>query len=99
MFQRLSQLCVALLQLFEQPHILNSDDSLISEGFEKFDLFFSKRSNFLAADCDHSDRNTLSQQRRADYGSRPGNRLSGLRVRELCQLCCNVMNVYRLAVD
>src|SRR5215510_5558943 len=99
MFQRLSQLCVALLQLFEQPHILNSDDRLISEGFEKFDLFFSKRSNFLAADCDHSDRNTLSQQWRTKCSSHPRNWLSGLIVGELRQLCCNVMNVYRLAVD
>src|SRR5262245_27737793 len=50
MFQGFAQLCVALLDLLEQSDIFNGDDSLISEGFEKFDLFFSKRSNFLAAD-------------------------------------------------
>src|SRR5215813_12386307 len=99
MLQSFAQLCVAFLDLFEQAHILDGDDSLISEGFEKFDLFFSKRSNFLAADCDHSDRNTLSQQRRADCGSHPCNRLSSLIVRELCQFCCDIMHVYGLTVD
>src|SRR5262249_5719533 len=99
MLQGFAQFRVAFLDLLEQSHVLNGDDSLISEGFEKFDLFFSKRSNFLAADCDHSDRNTLSQQWRTKCSSHPRNWLSGLIVGELRQLCCNVMNVYRLAVD
>src|SRR5215813_7725630 len=99
MLQGLPQFCIALLDLYEQSDIFNRDDSLISEGFEKFDLFFSKRSNFLAADCDHSDRNTFSQQWRTKCGSHPRNWLSGLIVGELRQLCCHVMNVYRLAVD
>src|SRR5262245_30323606 len=99
MLQGLPQFCVALLDLFEQSHVLDRDHGLVSEGLKKFDLFFSKWSNFLAADGDHSDRNTLSQQWRAECGSHSGNWLSRFIVRELCQLCCNVMYVYRLAVD
>src|SRR5262249_41442009 len=99
MLQGLAQFRIALLDFLEEPHILDGDDRLVGEGFEEFDLFFSKRSNFLAADCDHSDRNTLSQQWRTKCSSHPRNWLSGLIVGELRQLCCNVMNVYRLAVD
>ena len=39
MLQRLAQFRVALLDFFEQPHILDSDDRLIGEGFEQSDLF------------------------------------------------------------
>src|SRR5215831_16312134 len=99
MLQGLPQFCVALLDLFEESHVLDGDHGLIREGFEKGDLFVSERSNFLAADCDHSDRNTLSQQWRTKCSSHPRNWLSGLIIGELRQLCCNVMNVYRLAVD
>src|SRR5215813_4457966 len=31
MLQRLSQFCVAFLDLFEQPHVLDGDNSLIGE--------------------------------------------------------------------
>src|SRR5215475_304204 len=43
MLQRLAQFGVALLEFFEQPHILDGDNGLISEGFEKRDLFVSER--------------------------------------------------------
>src|SRR5262249_13798918 len=99
MLQRLAQFGIALLNLLEQPYVFDGDHRLVSEGLKKFDLFFSKRSNFLAANGDHSDRNTLAQQWRAECCSHPGNWLSRLIVRELCKLCCNVMYVYRLAVD
>src|SRR5262245_30749914 len=62
MLQSLTEFCVALLDFLEQPHILDGDHGLVGEGFEKGDLFFSKRSNFLATDRDDSYRNTLSQQ-------------------------------------
>ncbi len=40
MLQRLAQFCVALLDLLEQPHVLNRDHRLVGEGFEKCDLLF-----------------------------------------------------------
>ena len=43
MLQGLAQFCVALLQFFEQPHVLDRDHRLIGEGFEESDLLVSKR--------------------------------------------------------
>src|SRR5215469_5950918 len=38
MFQGLAQFRVALLNLFEQPHVLDGNDGLVGEGFQEFDL-------------------------------------------------------------
>ena len=35
MLQRLAQFCVALLDFFEQPHVLDGDDGLVGEGFQQ----------------------------------------------------------------
>ena len=43
MLQRLAQFRVALLQFFEQPDVLDSDDGLVGESFEKRNLFVGKR--------------------------------------------------------
>ena len=42
MLQRLAQFRVALLDFFEQPHVLDGDHRLIGEGFEERDLFIEK---------------------------------------------------------
>ena len=67
MLQRLPQFCVALLNLFEQPHVLNSDDGLIGESFEQRDLFIRERSNFTSPQAHHANRRTLPQQRHGQY--------------------------------
>src|SRR6266508_3124014 len=38
--QSLAQFCVALLDFFEQPDVLDGDDRLVGENFEQRDLFF-----------------------------------------------------------
>ena len=43
MLQGLAQFCVALLHLLEQPHVLDGDHGLVSEGFEKRDLLLSRK--------------------------------------------------------
>src|SRR5262249_45993218 len=43
MLQGLAQLCVALLDLFEQSHIFNGDHCLVCEGFKQSDLLVGKR--------------------------------------------------------
>ena len=68
MLQGLAQFCVALLEFFEQPHVLDRDDGLIGEGFEQSDLLVSERSNLCAANHDRTDGNSLTQQRRGKYG-------------------------------
>ena len=64
MLQRLAQFRVALLDFFEQPHVLDGDHRLIGEGFKQIDLPVGERTDFLAANIDRPDRNTLAQQRR-----------------------------------
>ena len=49
MLQRLAQFCVALLDLLEQPHVLDGDHGLIGEGFEQRDLFVGERADLRAA--------------------------------------------------
>src|SRR5262249_10836564 len=50
MLQCLAQFCVELLEFFEQPHVLDGDDRLVSEGLEKRNLFVRKWPDFCAAD-------------------------------------------------
>src|SRR5262245_25057196 len=38
-------LCETLLQLVEQPHVLDGDDSLVGKGFEQLDLHRSEWAN------------------------------------------------------
>src|SRR5690348_8882094 len=40
MLQGFAQFCVALAEFLEQPHILNGNDGLVGEGFQKSDLLF-----------------------------------------------------------
>src|SRR5262249_53609127 len=46
LLQRLGEIAVSFLQLFEQPYVLNGDDGLVCKSLEKGDLFFGKRMNF-----------------------------------------------------
>src|SRR5262245_49826405 len=62
MLQGIAQLYVSVLQFFEQPHVLDGDHCLISEGLEKRDLLFSEGTNFRASDKNDADCNPLSQQ-------------------------------------
>ena len=64
MLQRLAQFRVALLDLLEQPHVLDRDDGLVGEGFEQRDLLLGERPHFGAANQDSADRDSLTKQRR-----------------------------------
>ena len=46
MLQGFAQFCVALLEFFEQPDVLDGDHGLIGKGFKKRDLFIGKRTRF-----------------------------------------------------
>ena len=39
LLQRLGKIAVALLQFFEQPHVLDGDHRLVGEGFQQRNLF------------------------------------------------------------
>ena len=61
MLQGLAQFCVAFLELFEQPHVLDGDHCLVGKGFEQLDLFVGERTDFRAA----NDESPRSQPPRA----------------------------------
>ena len=67
MLQRLAQFRVALLDFFEQPHVLDGDDRLVSEGFEKCDLFLGEGTDLDSTNKNCPDRNPFSEQRRSQY--------------------------------
>ena len=50
-FTRSSLLLQGFLKFLEQPDVLNGDDCLVGEGFEKLDLHRGKRTH-LGATCD-----------------------------------------------
>src|SRR5262245_14731971 len=52
---------VLLLQLREQPHVLNGDDGLVGEGLEEFDLFIQERPWRGASYRNGADGSALSQ--------------------------------------
>src|SRR5215468_437597 len=42
MFQSFAQFCVAFLDLFEQPHVLNRDHCLVGKSFEELNMLLGK---------------------------------------------------------
>src|SRR5262245_61076922 len=75
MLQSLPQLCVALLQFLKQPHVLDSDDSLIGESLEQRDLLLRERTDFCTTNCDTPNGPALPQQWRYKHGSSTSNLL------------------------
>src|SRR4030095_8432526 len=69
MCQRLTQLCVALLDFFEQPDVFDGDDRLIGEGFDESDFFFDERINYRSTYENCSNRNTFAHERDSKLGS------------------------------
>src|SRR5262245_52183340 len=53
MLQSLAQFCVTLLDLLEQPYVFDGNDSLVSESFDKRDLFVCEWPKFWATEMDH----------------------------------------------
>jgi hypothetical protein len=58
----LSQRTILLLQLCEQPDILNGDDRLVTEGLDERDLLVGERLDLASAHHDHSDGNVLPHE-------------------------------------
>ena len=61
MLQRLAQFCVALLEFFEQPYVLDGDDRLVSESFKQRDLFFGKGIELPSGECESAPMGTPSR--------------------------------------
>src|SRR5215510_9313052 len=59
MLQGFSQLCVALLEFFEEAHVLDGDNSLVGEGLQEFDLFVCEWPHFESTNQNRPDGNTF----------------------------------------
>src|SRR5262245_19379130 len=69
MLQRLSQFCIAFLDLLKQSHVLDSDHCLRSEGIEKSDLLVGEGSNLDSPHQNDTQRNSLTEQRSRKHRS------------------------------
>src|SRR6516225_3584825 len=49
------ELATLVLDFVEQPHVLNSDHSLVSESLNQFNLFFRKRTNVPTINSDYAN--------------------------------------------
>ena len=58
---RPKQLTGSLLQLLEQPHVLNGNHRLIGEGLEKRDLLVGEGLDFRAADANRTNCDAFTQ--------------------------------------
>ena len=56
MLQGFAQLGVALLEFFEEAHVLDSDYRLVGEGFEQRNLLVGEGTDFRSADMNCADR-------------------------------------------
>src|SRR5262245_44373593 len=98
MFQGFAQFNVALLEFFEQAHVLDGNDRLISKGLEKSDLFFREWSDFRAANQNRSNGNTFTEQRRCQCRTN-AETSSKARPQFIFRHCRKVMNVNSLPVN
>src|SRR5262245_64236760 len=61
MLQCLPQFRIALLDLLEQPHVLDGDHRLIGEGFKQFYLSWRKWPDLSSANKNRTDGDTFLQ--------------------------------------
>src|SRR5262249_58242240 len=89
-----------LLDLLEQADVLDGDDGLVGECFEKGYLLVCKRTNFCAANHNRPKRHALSYQWRSKYRPSTSASLEFPGLWKLgIKLSCNVMDVNGLSVD
>src|SRR5262245_34404788 len=68
MLQGLSQLRIALLNLLEQPHILDRDHGLGGKCLQELDLLIREGTYLLSPNQNRSYGNSLAEQRRCERG-------------------------------
>ena len=87
-------------EFFEQPHVLDRDDGLVGEGFQKSDLFLRERTDLRATNHDHADRLVLAHQRCGENSSNAEALGDGEAFRKLsCDYGEHIFNVDHLAVE
>src|SRR5262245_36341258 len=67
----LGQRTLLLLQLLEQPHVLDGNDGLVGERLEQRDLLIRELPYLLPAKEERSDRHAFPEKRYSEAGSMP----------------------------
>ena len=68
---RQCELTALVLDLVEQPHVLDRDRGLVGEGATKLDLLVGERPHLQARQRKHADRAALAQHRHTEQGAVP----------------------------
>src|SRR5690242_4818072 len=55
LFERFGQLTIALIEFFEEPHVLDGDYRLVGEGLQERNLTLRESSDNVASEVDRSD--------------------------------------------
>src|SRR5215831_4076601 len=97
MLQRFTQFCVALLDLLEQPNILDGNDRLVRKGFQKFNLSIRERTYLSSPDDDYTNGGSLSEHGRAEKRTDSPSRTLGLRKFGFCGFL-KIVNMHSLAL-
>src|SRR5262245_12902212 len=100
MLQGLTQFRIALLNLFEQPHVLDGDNGLVCKNFKKSYLLLREGPNFRAANRNHSDRSSLPEQGCGENSASATELLHESRFRKLSlNLGHDVVHMNRLLIN
>ena len=67
--QRVAELAVARLHLFEEADVLDGDHRLVGEGLQELDLLVAERAHLGATDHQRADRLALAQERDGQNGA------------------------------
>ena len=68
---RACQFVGSFIQFFKQPHILDGDNRLVSEGFEELDLRRGEGARLVATCAQHSNEFPLLTKRNGQVGAKP----------------------------
>ena len=63
LLERVAQLAVARLHLFEEADVLDGDHRLVGEGLQELNLLVAERAHLGATDHQRADRLPLAQER------------------------------------
>ena len=66
LFEGFGQVSISVLQLLEQPNVLEGDGGLVGEGLQQGDLALGERADLHPADQDRPERGPLAQERHAE---------------------------------
>src|SRR5262249_26679596 len=94
----LGECVVLLLELGEQPHVLDGDDGLVGKGLEECDLLVGKRKRLFSTKQDHTQGGPFTKERDAEDRAMPVFSTIGAGVRKLVSGSMHILHVHRAAL-